>query len=103
MLHRTWLYNLFGTYVNQLEDHTAFFRSDAIVMLRRSIFCTYNVAISRDFSDTEHTDFALESSMFFYKYLFCYLTNFDEIMRRECVILQATHGISKSNEPLYSF
>ena len=36
---------------------------------------TLNVAIPRDFSDTEHMDFALDSSMFFYKYLFCYLTN----------------------------
>ena len=39
----------------------------------------------------------------FNEYLICYLTEVDEIKRRECVIVQETHGISKSKESLDSF
>ena len=43
-------------------------------------------------------DYALNWGM-----LSCYLTNFEVTKGRECVIVKATHGISKSKEPLYRF
>ena len=51
-----------------------------------------------DFLGTEHTNFALNWCKFF---LNIFLVN--ETKRRECVIVKATHGISKSIEPLYRF
>ena len=51
----------------------------------------------RDFSGLEDIGFALVSGMFYLIFL-CYSTNYDETKRRECVIAQATHGISKAKE-----
>ena len=59
----------------------------------------YTVAIPRDFSGTEHTDFALDSCMFFFNICFCYLTNFDERKRRECVIVQAISEYKNRKNP----
>ena len=57
-----------------------------------------NVAIPRDVLGTEHTNFALDWVVLHS----CYLANFDETKRSERVIVQATHGMSKSKQtPLY--
>ena len=62
------------------------------------------MAILCDFLGMEHTNFALDWGMFFFLlniFHHC-LTNFDERKGRECVIVQTTHGGSKSREPLYT-
>ena len=78
------------------------------VLVRWHLYRTLvNGAIPRKCLGTKHTNFSLGWHMFFFKYLSCYLTNFDETMRIECVIVYkqrtANHRKSKSKEPVYRF